>query len=509
VISTYRSTRARVLALAAIAFLLAAALAMFTAQRPAYADTACVVNSLLDTDSSDGAQCQTTASSGITTLRSAFHRDVVAGGTNTITFASTLSLPSTITLGNGVFDLTGGNLTIIGPGARRLSIDAANNSRIFAVRTGATLHVADLTLTNADSTGQTPNFGGAIFALGTLTLDGMTLSHNHSPTFGGAVWNSTPTVTVANSTFTNNVATSGGGGAISGDGVTITNVTATGNTAGWGGAFHADHGDVTILNSTIVANQSTDLDLHGGGVFGSSTVHLKNTIVAGNLQNSTPNQCAGNIGDDGYNLDSGTTCGFANHALNSTDPLVKALSNNGGPTDTMALQSASPARDSAGPGCPTLDQRGQPREAICDRGAYEFAQPAVGSVAAANTSCVTPGQSVTINGSGFTFATAVKFGSTPATSFVVNSDTKITAVAPAGSGAVHITVTNADGTSATVTNDQVTLGACPAVPTLPKAGAVADQAQLGGLIALLVILATCALGVAASGWVLTEARRRD
>ena len=53
------------------------------------------------------------------------------------------------------------------------------------------------------------------------------------------------------------------------------------------------------------------------------------------------------------------------------------------------------------------------------------------------------GTSVIVDGSGFTGATAVHFGATPATSFVVNSATQITAVAPAATavGGVDITVT--------------------------------------------------------------------
>jgi Bacterial Ig-like domain (group 3)/IPT/TIG domain/Tyrosine-protein kinase ephrin type A/B receptor-like len=68
------------------------------------------------------------------------------------------------------------------------------------------------------------------------------------------------------------------------------------------------------------------------------------------------------------------------------------------------------------------------------------------------------GTSVTITGSGFTGASAVAFGATAATSFTVNSDTSITATAPAGAsvGAVDVTVTTPNGTSATSQNDQYT-----------------------------------------------------
>ncbi|MFE2179744.1 IPT/TIG domain-containing protein, partial [Streptomyces sp. NPDC059455] len=57
------------------------------------------------------------------------------------------------------------------------------------------------------------------------------------------------------------------------------------------------------------------------------------------------------------------------------------------------------------------------------------------------------GNTVTLTGSGFTGATVVCFGSTPASSFTVVSATQITAVAPPGSGTVQVTVTTPGGTS--------------------------------------------------------------
>ena len=60
----------------------------------------------------------------------------------------------------------------------------------------------------------------------------------------------------------------------------------------------------------------------------------------------------------------------------------------------------------------------------------------------------TGGTKVTINGTGFTGATAVRFGGTPAASFTVDSPTRITAVSPArGLGKTTITVTTPAGTT--------------------------------------------------------------
>jgi hypothetical protein len=76
------------------------------------------------------------------------------------------------------------------------------------------------------------------------------------------------------------------------------------------------------------------------------------------------------------------------------------------------------------------------------------------------------GEQVTITGTGFTDASAVTFGSTPATSFTVVSDTEITAIAPAvaltqtyPSGLPHnmldVTVTTPNGPSVDATGAQL------------------------------------------------------
>jgi hypothetical protein len=68
------------------------------------------------------------------------------------------------------------------------------------------------------------------------------------------------------------------------------------------------------------------------------------------------------------------------------------------------------------------------------------------------------GTAVTVTGSGFTDATEVDFGSTPVTAFTVDSDNVLTTVAPPGSGAVDVTVTDVAGTSLTGAGDQFYYG---------------------------------------------------
>ena len=83
------------------------------------------------------------------------------------------------------------------------------------------------------------------------------------------------------------------------------------------------------------------------------------------------------------------------------------------------------------------------------------------------------GSHVTITGTNFNEVTAVKFGSSNAASFKVESDTKITAVAPAGTGAVHVTVTTAKGGNSPIGSSD-DFDYRPAVTTLePEYGAPA------------------------------------
>ncbi len=61
------------------------------------------------------------------------------------------------------------------------------------------------------------------------------------------------------------------------------------------------------------------------------------------------------------------------------------------------------------------------------------------------------GTTVTITGAGFATATAVYFGSTPATRFTIDSPTQITATNPAGTGTVQVTVITSSGAASTAT----------------------------------------------------------
>jgi hypothetical protein len=79
--------------------------------------------------------------------------------------------------------------------------------------------------------------------------------------------------------------------------------------------------------------------------------------------------------------------------------------------------------------------------------AYDLGSPVVTGVAPSRGGQA-GGTRVRITGSGFAEVGSVLFGTTPATSFTLNSGTSITAVAPAGTaGTVEVTVTSPAGTS--------------------------------------------------------------
>ncbi len=218
----------------------------------------------------------------------------------------------------------------------------------------------------------------------TFTLNALTIANGSAPFGGGLYNNSASTVSISNSTFVNNSAPDGGGLQNTGGTVSISNSTFTNNSAissdygGVGGAIEISTGTVSISNSTFANNSAT---FDGDGLYNENggTLNISGSIVA----NNTGGNCSGAIGDQGYNLSSDSSCGFtANTDLQNANPRLdpNGLQNNGGPTQTIALQQGSPAIDTIpAASCPATDQRGMTRpdagETTCDMGAYEFIDP--------------------------------------------------------------------------------------------------------------------------------------
>ncbi|MCF8055842.1 MAG: right-handed parallel beta-helix repeat-containing protein [Desulfocapsa sp.] len=266
------------------------------------------------------------------------------------------------------------NVTIAGAGADNTIIDGNSLDRIFHIPGSNAVTISGVTLRNGNSAVYSNN-GGAILNVGTLTVADSTVSGN-TTTHGGGIRNTgnTGTLIVTGTTIKDNTASRSGGGISNANATTVTNSTISGNTAGWYGGGIVILGTAAITNSTIIGNSAT---LATGGIHNDSSpanVTVSNTIVANQVSGT---DCNGNVTSSGYNLESSTSCGFTQTGdVQNSDPLLGSLTNNGGPTQTHALFSGSPAIDSgdcAG-GAVGIDQRGvaRPQGDGCDIGAFEY-----------------------------------------------------------------------------------------------------------------------------------------
>lgn len=308
-------------------------------------------------------------------------------GNDMISFGPALST-GTIRLTGGQLEITG-DLTITGPGSGRLRISGENASTVFRFRSG-TSFIIGLTISGGLSTGD----GGGVRNDGTLTITNSTISGNTAQK-GGGIANS-GTMTITGSTISGNTAANGGG-IYNSEGLTIINSTISGNSSG-SAVENAKSGDAAIYNSTIAGN------VDGYGIRNEGSAKLVSTIVSGHIDGDISGSLAG---DSINNLvqSVGSYDGGLNDNVNGNivgfDPLLGGLASNGGPTQTMALLSGSPAINKGiNQGGVTTDQRGagfaRPRGTAVDIGAFEFsAVPTIGSLSLSVTS-ITRGQSLTL-----------------------------------------------------------------------------------------------------------------
>lgn len=340
---------------------------------------------------------------GAGSLRQAIDDANGNSGPDTITFQAGLTGTIDVQSLMKITDST----TIQGPGASVIAVDGGDSTDIFYVYNQA--YVLDvtfsgITISNADGggggifnygerlvldsvvmTGNSGTYGAALYMKNegdeeaTLTIRNSTISGNTSTSRGGAIYiNSTastitPVIVIENSTFSGNTS-GGGGGAIylygSNGPTLITNSTFTGNSADRGGALYLndDLSDVVIANSTFTGNTATS---NGGGALyvDDALITITNSILAGNTAATgaddlhTSNAATFNVNYSIVGEASDPLLGDVGN-VTATDPMLGALANNGGPTQTMLPLAGSPAINAGDPAFaapPATDQRGQAR----------------------------------------------------------------------------------------------------------------------------------------------------
>lgn len=165
-----------------------------------------------------------------------------------------------------------------------------------------------------------------------------------------------------------------------------------------------------VLVSCTLAGNETSLNSRGGGLYSAADVGegpiVRNSLFADNIGPLAGNgpDLYGNVQSQDYNLVESPggfdLSGPGDHNIMGEDPLLGPLGDNGGDTQTHALQAGSPAIDSGSctdiAGDPVVsDQRGIPRPqgARCDIGAYE-SQPNLALSKTVDDSFPQPGQRI-------------------------------------------------------------------------------------------------------------------
>lgn len=360
---------------------------------------------------------------GQTSLREAVFAANTVPGADTIQFAESLyeQSPATILLTQGEIAITDA-LEILGPGYRKLTIDASGSdtnletpgtgSRIFNIddRTGATIEVTlrGLTLTGGDSNAN----GGAVFSSERLTVDGVVFEKNQSRG-GGAVFQAGAAATIANSQFLDNDAFSfGRGGALlveslpSGQTVVVSDSEFSDNAAGTGGAIairggSAASGAAVFERITIEQNVASS---SAGGISIEADPSLQVTIRDSSISGNSAQSRGGGIWATGVG-----SLAIENSKLlnNDTPPGVRGGSGGGAyfANSNVSILGSTISGNEAGAGGGLLSRMGElsirfsqfsDNQATTDRGGGIYSDRSrlsiVGSEITGNTSAATRAQ---------------------------------------------------------------------------------------------------------------------
>ena len=243
------------------------------------------------------------------------------------------------------------SMTIVGAGADKTFIGGTSMSDQVAgsvFQIGPAPLAPDVTLIAVSVQYGDPTYhaglGGGVYndSYGTVNLADDAIVNNAAFGGGGIANAATGSIDLANDTVANNEAYGGGGVFNLGNLLAIDNTIADNQAYSGGGiADAASTSDTLAIEDTVASNTATE---SAGGIYSSSgSIAVAGSIVAEN----SGGDCGGSITDAGYNLESGTSCGFSatNRSLQSTNPLLGPLANNGGPTQTIAITASSPAYD--------------------------------------------------------------------------------------------------------------------------------------------------------------------
>lgn len=296
-------------------------------------------------------------SNGQCTLRAAIEEANATSAGDAIIF--NLPQPSVINLTLGELSVTA-NLEIVGPGARRLTVQRSTvvgtpNFRVFRFPVGQNRRVNIRAISIRNGNGDA---GGGIFVQegNTIALFDVAITGNIA-TAGGGVANF-GNLSLVRTLVNSNTATNQGGGITSSGSASIIRIsssTITDNSASFGGGLD-NVGTATLVNNTISRNSASS---GSSSIFSNplGTVRVMNTIIGRDIGQTVP-ALQGQFQSFGNNIvtNSQGSTGFTNgvnndqvSSNNSIDPLLGSLADNGGHTDTMTLLSGSPALDNANP----------------------------------------------------------------------------------------------------------------------------------------------------------------
>ena len=320
-------------------------------------------------------------------------------------------------------------------GGTSVTITGTNLSAVNSVKFGST-NAASFTVNSSTSITATAPAGS-----GTVDVTVSTSSN------GSAVVPQDQFSYIAAPTVTALSPTSGSPGG--GTSVTITGTNLSGATSVKFGSTNAQSFTVNASNSITAVSPS-----------GTGTVDVTVTTVGGTSATSTADRFNYAPAVTGVSPSTGPAGGGTSVTITGTNFSGVSAVKFGSTTATgFTVNSPTSITATSPAGTGTVDITvttggGSSPTVVADQFSYIAEPPPTVSKIKPASGRGSGGTTVSITGSRFTGATAVKFGSTPATSYVVSSDSLIKAVAPAGSGTVDIRVMTAQGTSAISAADQ-------------------------------------------------------